>query len=156
MIEKVLTGTSTGKHAFPFSPAIAADWRGRHYFYQLRPECYAPSTPRGWFRTTKYPPTFGVGEGLGFYPGNSRAATRTRDRLILSQSVVIDIDGNKVCRWAFGFFSPLKGRYRGAIRPKPSSCIMTSSTTQPLVSTSNYSGLGPPLAASRTNSNNGA
>lgn len=73
-----------------------ADWCGRHYFYQLRPEYM--STPRGWFRT-KYPSTPGTVEGSGFYSGNNRVASRrNRKQLILTQSLVIDIDGNKV-RW---------------------------------------------------------
>jgi len=97
--------SSMGKRIYLFLLPIATNWCGRHYFYQLRPEYFAPSTPRGWFRTTKYPSTFGVGEGSGFYPGNSRAARRVRKRLILSQSLVIDIDGNKVCLRAPGLFS---------------------------------------------------
>ena len=88
--------SSMGKYIHLFLSAIAANWQGRHYFYQLRPEYYAPLTPRGWFRSTKYPSTFGVGEGSGFYPSNSRSSRRARKRLILSQSLVIDIDGNKV------------------------------------------------------------
>jgi len=63
-----------------------------------------PLTPRGWFRSTKYPSTFGVGEGSGFYPGNSRSSRRPRKGLILSQSLVIDIDGNKVCLRVLGLF----------------------------------------------------
>ena len=97
-------GSLMGGSIFLFLIAIAADWCGSHYFYQLRPEYFAPSTPRGWFRTTKHPSTFVV-EGSGFYPGNSRVASRrARNCLILSQSMVIDIDGNKVYSPLFGSF----------------------------------------------------
>lgn len=66
-----------------------------YYFYQLKPDYSAPLTPRGWFRTG-HPSTFGMVGGSGLYPGNNRPnSRRTRRRLILSQSLVIDIDGNK-------------------------------------------------------------
>ena len=96
---------SMGESIHLFSSAIATNSWDRHYFYQLRPEYFAPLTPRGWFRSTKYPSSFGVGDGSGFYPGNSRSSRRARKRLILSQSLVIDIDGNKVCLRVLGLFS---------------------------------------------------
>ena len=83
----------------------ATNLLGRHYFYQLRPEFSAPSTPRGWFRT-KQPSTLGAVEGSGIHPYSSRVVPRRmRKRLILSQSLVIDIDGNKVCTHGCRFSS---------------------------------------------------
>ncbi|KAJ3889305.1 hypothetical protein GG344DRAFT_89506 [Lentinula edodes] len=67
-----------------------------HYFYRLKGEYQqASSTPRRWFRTRT--------EDViprGHYPGNSSRASnssprRNKKRLILSQSMVIDIDPNK-------------------------------------------------------------
>lgn len=50
-------------------------------------------------------------EGSGFYPGNNRVSSRRmRKRLILSQSLVIDIDGNKVCRWRLSLSPPLDAK----------------------------------------------
>ncbi|KAJ4488454.1 hypothetical protein J3R30DRAFT_940415 [Lentinula aciculospora] len=65
-----------------------------HYFYRLKGEYQLSSTPRRWFRTRT--------EDViprGHYPGNSARTSnsprRNKKRLILSQSMVIDIDPNK-------------------------------------------------------------
>jgi DEP domain-containing protein 5 len=66
----------------------------------LKGEYAIPSTPRGWFRSSRQ-----VEESAGrsgYYPSNTGRlgafpGRRTKKRLILSQSVVIDVDSNKVC-----------------------------------------------------------
>lgn len=74
----------------------------RHYFYMLRGEYIIAMTPRsgGWFRANRHVsgeeftsrqsgnPTSGV---RNLTPGR-----KNKKRLILSQSMVIDIDPNKV------------------------------------------------------------
>ncbi|KAI0686452.1 hypothetical protein BC835DRAFT_1420375 [Cytidiella melzeri] len=66
-----------------------------HYFYALRGEYLVPMTPRGgWFRSTKHV----IGEeNLLRSGGQTRSpmTKRTRKKLILSQSMVIDVDLNK-------------------------------------------------------------
>ncbi|KZT69866.1 hypothetical protein DAEQUDRAFT_709659 [Daedalea quercina L-15889] len=69
-----------------------------HYFYMLRGEYLVPMTPRGgWFRTTRHGEESSV--RTLHYPGNaekgSPASRKVKKRLILSQSMVIDIDPNK-------------------------------------------------------------
>ncbi|KAF9261252.1 hypothetical protein L218DRAFT_961730 [Marasmius fiardii PR-910] len=68
-----------------------------HYFYRLKGEYGVASTPRRWFRAR---PSEDVVTRSGFYPGNamrvlSASPRKMRKRLILSQTMVIDIDPNK-------------------------------------------------------------
>ncbi|KAJ3761129.1 hypothetical protein EV360DRAFT_93195 [Lentinula raphanica] len=67
-----------------------------HYFYRLKGEYQISSTPRKWFRTRTEDVT-----PRGHYPGNSTRALnssprRNKKRLILSQTMVIDVDPNKL------------------------------------------------------------
>ncbi|OCH92225.1 hypothetical protein OBBRIDRAFT_464550 [Obba rivulosa] len=71
-----------------------------HYFYTLRGEYIAPVTPRsGWFRTSRHVSTDELSTRTSFYPGSGKAVIgagkKTKKRLILSQSMVIDVDPNK-------------------------------------------------------------
>lgn len=72
----------------------------RHYFYTLRGEYLVPMTPRGgsWFRPSRH--VSGEEPRIIHYPGSaekgSPASRKTKKRLVLSQSMVIDIDANKV------------------------------------------------------------
>ena len=72
----------------------------RHYFYTLRGEYLVPMTPRGgsWFRPSRH--VSGEEPRIIHYPGSaekgSPASRKTKKRLVLSQSMVIDIDTNKV------------------------------------------------------------
>ncbi|TFY54929.1 hypothetical protein EVG20_g9506 [Dentipellis fragilis] len=77
--------------------------RGRHgfldgyYFYQLKGEYAVVSTPRGgWFRRHQQPMEESQ-HGRGYYPSSIPKAPVKKPikRLILSQSMVIDIDPNK-------------------------------------------------------------
>ncbi|THU87258.1 hypothetical protein K435DRAFT_821688 [Dendrothele bispora CBS 962.96] len=71
-----------------------------HYFYRLKPEFAVPSTPsRTWFRSRH-----GVAEDTisrpSYYPSSvsrlkNSSPRRNKKRLILSQSMVIDIDPNQ-------------------------------------------------------------
>ncbi|KAJ3997507.1 hypothetical protein F5050DRAFT_1394215 [Lentinula boryana] len=66
-----------------------------HYFYRLKGEYQISSTPRKWVWSRT-----GDVTSRGHYPGNSARTTnssprRNKKRLILSQSLVIDIDPNK-------------------------------------------------------------
>ncbi|KAG7093064.1 hypothetical protein E1B28_009356 [Marasmius oreades] len=68
-----------------------------HYFYRLKGEYGVVSTPRRWFRTR---PSEDVVTRSGFYPGNamrvlSASPRKMKKRIILSQTMVIDIDPNK-------------------------------------------------------------
>jgi hypothetical protein len=86
-----LLNTSSGGKLILFEP--------RHYFYQLKGEYAVPMTPRGWFRSRQAP-----GEEIAARPGlqsgiaglKNSSPRRNKKRLILSQSMVIDIDPNKV------------------------------------------------------------
>ena len=72
----------------------------RHYFYTLRGEYIIAMTPRsgGWFRPNRH----ATGEEFASRthpPGGTRNLTpgrKNRKRLLLSQSMVVDIDPNKV------------------------------------------------------------
>ncbi|EPS98964.1 hypothetical protein FOMPIDRAFT_1050964 [Fomitopsis schrenkii] len=75
-----------------------------HYFYTLRDEYLAPMvpmTPRGgsWFRPSRHVSGEELSGKIIHYPGSaeksSPASRKTKKRLILSQSMVIDIDPNK-------------------------------------------------------------
>lgn len=80
----------------------ATNIRKRHYFYALRGEYIIAMTPRsgGWFRANRHVsgdeyssrPMMTPGGG----PRNLTPGRKNRKRLILSQSMVIDIDPNKV------------------------------------------------------------
>ncbi|KAL0572471.1 vacuolar membrane-associated protein iml1 [Marasmius crinis-equi] len=68
-----------------------------HYFYRLKGEYGIASTPRRWFRAR---PSEDFVTRSGFYPGNamrvlSASPRKTKKRLILSQTMVIDNDPNK-------------------------------------------------------------
>ncbi|TFY75548.1 hypothetical protein EWM64_g8463, partial [Hericium alpestre] len=75
--------------------------RGRHafldgyYFYQLKGEFAVVSTPRGWFRTRHTQPV--EEPGRGYYPSSvpKPNVKKPIKRLILSQSMVIDVDPGK-------------------------------------------------------------
>lgn len=73
-----------------------------HYFYQLKGEFATPSTPRGgWFRSNRHVSGEDSSARSGHYPSSASkpsglSVRRPKKRLILSQSVVIDIDSNKV------------------------------------------------------------
>lgn len=69
----------------------------RHYYYRLKGEFSVPMTPKGWFRryTTDDLPR------AGYYPSSvarpkNPSPRRNKKRIILSQSMVIDIDPLKV------------------------------------------------------------
>ena len=79
----------------------------RHYYYRLKGEYSVPMTPRGgWFKR------YTSEETTPKAPGNApRRSTSTRKpqrkRLILSQTMVIEIDPNKVnIHSEFAFTSP--------------------------------------------------
>ncbi|KAF8646946.1 hypothetical protein AX16_007038 [Volvariella volvacea WC 439] len=68
-----------------------------HYFYRLKGEFAIPMTPRGWFARRLAP---GEDRGSGHYPSSvakpkKDSPRRTKKRIILSQSMPIDIDPNK-------------------------------------------------------------
>lgn len=69
----------------------------RHYFYTLRGEHLIPMTPKGWFRSSRHV----TGEDSSFRGGVPSSMIRTsamrkpKKKLIMSQSMVIDIDQNK-------------------------------------------------------------
>jgi hypothetical protein len=72
----------------------------RHYYYRLVGEYAVPSTPKtGWFRSRH---TDESNVRSGYYPsGVARGGQKRKKRLILSQSMVIDIDPTKVCLHLF-------------------------------------------------------
>ncbi|KAH9950328.1 hypothetical protein B0H21DRAFT_567129 [Amylocystis lapponica] len=65
-----------------------------HYFYALKGEYLVPMTPRGgWFRATRHVPEEANTRGGQLSSGTPKwSGRRTKRRLILSQSMVIDID----------------------------------------------------------------
>ena len=116
----------------------------RHYFYVLRGEYLVPMTPRGgWFgRSTKLVPADEGHVRPGVNYNKSTVGKKARRKMILSQSMVIDIDPNRVCAKAMllrkraneGLF------IRKVTRPKASSYTTTSFTTQRPVSTLSCNG----------------
>ncbi|PCH37632.1 hypothetical protein WOLCODRAFT_113862 [Wolfiporia cocos MD-104 SS10] len=71
-----------------------------HYFYALKGEYLIPMTPRGgWFRSARHAAGDENTSRIGYYPSSveriSISGKRAKKRLILSQSMVIDIDPNK-------------------------------------------------------------
>jgi len=75
---------------FPLTNSIAS-----HYFYRLKGEYSVPMTPRGWFRPSREgddaPRSLSSSVAR---PSNSNL--RKSRKRILSQTMVIDIDPNKV------------------------------------------------------------
>ncbi|KII88192.1 hypothetical protein PLICRDRAFT_41333 [Plicaturopsis crispa FD-325 SS-3] len=70
-----------------------------HYFYRLKGEYAVPSTPRGWFRSRHAVGDENLTRG-GHYPSNvgkisASSPRKNRKQLILSQTMVIDIDPAK-------------------------------------------------------------
>ncbi|KAF5373881.1 hypothetical protein D9758_000636 [Tetrapyrgos nigripes] len=71
-----------------------------HYFYRLKPEFAIPSTPRLWFNRSRNGNIEDSNSRSGYYPSSvsilkNVSPRRNKKRLILSQSMVIDIDLNK-------------------------------------------------------------
>ncbi|KAJ7600695.1 hypothetical protein C8J56DRAFT_910997 [Mycena floridula] len=69
-----------------------------HYFYRLKGEYAVPSTPRGWFNRSRHVSNDETTNRSGFYPGSIAKPKNEFDRLrrlILSQTMVIDIDPAK-------------------------------------------------------------
>ncbi|KAH7889491.1 hypothetical protein F5I97DRAFT_1800751 [Phlebopus sp. FC_14] len=71
-----------------------------HYFYQLNGEFAMVSTPRGvWFKATRHTPNEDAITGRGYHSTQSRASgvspRRNKRQLILTQSMVIDVDSAK-------------------------------------------------------------
>ncbi|KAJ8522922.1 hypothetical protein ONZ45_g618 [Pleurotus djamor] len=69
-----------------------------HYYYRLKGEHAVPMTPRGWFKSRH-----GKSDDVGraYYPSNTSlqrknsSPRRRKKKLILSQTLVIDVDPNK-------------------------------------------------------------
>jgi len=74
----------------------------RHYIYQLSGEYATVSTPRGgWIKPSRYiNDEVSASRPVGYYPSsvrpNGSSPKRNRKCLILSQSMVIDVDPTKV------------------------------------------------------------
>lgn len=71
----------------------------RHYFYRLKGEYAIASTPKGgWFRSKPPAQTADEAPRSGHYPSSlaRTVSKKTKKRIILSQSMVIDMDPNKV------------------------------------------------------------
>ncbi|KAF8630448.1 hypothetical protein AX17_005425 [Amanita inopinata Kibby_2008] len=67
-----------------------------HYFYRLKDEYSVPMTPKGWFR--RHAQNDDGNPRSGQHPSSAtkpRAGRRNKKCLILSQSMVIDVDPNK-------------------------------------------------------------
>lgn len=136
-----------------------------HYFYQLSGEYVTVSTPsRGWFKATRHTQYEDVLIGRNYYPSSQGKPSgvspkRTRKRIILTQSMIIDVDPGKVGLAPFEVPYLVLTRimfYRKVTRPSLLFCTMTSYRTRGQSSISSFNGLGPPLGASRTHSDNGA
>ena len=74
--------------------------RFSHYFYQLSGEYATVSTPsRGWFKASRHTQYEDV-IGRSYYPSSGKPSgvspKRTRKRMILTQSMIIDVDPGKV------------------------------------------------------------
>jgi hypothetical protein len=86
--EQGLLEHSTGRHGF---------FDG-HYFYQLKGEYAIGNTPKGgWFRSKPPAQTPDEAPRSGHYPSSlpRTVVKKTKKRIILSQSMVIDMDPNK-------------------------------------------------------------
>jgi len=77
-------------------------YRNRHYFYKLKGEHAVVSTPKGgWFRSKPSSSQSQVTEEVprsGHYPSSlpKVSVKKPKKQIILSQSMVIDMDPNKV------------------------------------------------------------
>lgn len=86
--EQGLLEHSTGRHGF---------FDG-HYFYRLKGEYAIASTPKGgWFRSKPLAQTADDAPRSGHYPSSlpRNIVKKSKKRIILSQSMVIDMDPNK-------------------------------------------------------------
>ncbi|KAH9005027.1 hypothetical protein EDB86DRAFT_1705902 [Lactarius hatsudake] len=86
--EQGLLEHSTGRHGF---------FDG-HYFYRLKGEYAVGSTPKGgWFRSKPLAQTADDAPRSGHYPSSlpRTVVKKSKKRIILSQSMVIDMDPNK-------------------------------------------------------------
>ena len=102
------TASWMGQSIFIFMHFVdfAIDKFPSHYFYRLRSEYAIPRTPRsgkGWgFRSVTRHVSAEEREGqrtLGFYPGGVKSgltSKRNKKRLVLSQTMIMDMDPNKV------------------------------------------------------------
>jgi len=76
--------------------------RFSHYFYQLSGEYATVSTPsRGWFKASRHTQYEDNLTGRSYYPSSQGKPSgvspkRTRKRMILTQSMIIDVDPGKV------------------------------------------------------------
>lgn len=80
--------------------------RFSHYFYQLSGEYMTVSTPRGWFKASRHIQNEDSLIGRSYYSSNQGKASgvspkRTRKRMILTQSMIINVDPGKV--WSDSF-----------------------------------------------------
>lgn len=139
--------------------------RFSHYFYQLTGEYVTVSTPsRGWFKASRHTQFEDGLIGRSYYPSSQGKASgvspkRTRKRMILTQSMIIDVDPGKVGLDSFELAHLVLTRimlHRKVTRRSLLSCTMTSYRTRGQSSISSFSGLDPPLGASRTHFANGA
>lgn len=67
-----------------------------HYFYRLKGEYSVPMTPKGWFR--RHTTTEESNPRSGYYPSSTakpKVGRKAKKRLILSQTMVVDVDVNK-------------------------------------------------------------
>lgn len=69
--------------------------RYSHYYYRLKGEYTVPMTPKGWFSRRHAAEELNT-RSLSGRAKNLSPRRSTRNRLIVSQSMVIDIDPNKV------------------------------------------------------------
>lgn len=92
-----------------FGVSLSLSKRNRHYFYHLKGEYAVPETPKSWFR--RYAPEEHL-RSSGYYPSSiarqkNPMPRKMKKRCILSQSMVIDIDPQKVC-FQFSQLFPFK------------------------------------------------
>lgn len=138
--------------------------RFSHYFYQLSGEYVTVSTPsRGWFKASRHTSYEENLIGRSYYPSNQGKASgisprRTRKHMILTQSMVIDVDPGKVGRASFELSYLVLTRillYRKVARRSLLSCTMISYRTQGQSSILSFNGSDPLHGASRTRFDNG-
>jgi hypothetical protein len=138
------------------APSLTSRFHASHYYYRLKGEYTVPMTPKGWFGRK-----YGVDESNPRYSSGrakNSSPRRTKKRLIVSQSMVIDIDPSNV-RFKCYYQLPHKTyekNSRKAIRPKQSYCIMISSTILKHASILNCNGLERLHGASKTSFASGA
>ena len=68
---------------------------GSHYFYRLKGEYSVPMTPKGWFRRHAVNDESSIRTGNN-PPNTARLRPGRRNKKILSQSMVMDVELNKV------------------------------------------------------------